>query len=162
MTNDKLRSVFEALGYEDVRSVISSGNIIFTAPEQDTSNLEAKIQKALHDTLGIPGGTIIRSEKEMQDFVATKPFGKREHGAVSYLTVTFIKKRSTHPSFTLPYDSGKGYTVLGYDKKADAVCTAVDTTTGKTVNFMGWIETQCGRDITTRTWKTVERITQKF
>lgn len=162
MTNDKLRGVFETLGFTDVRSVISSGNIIFTAPEGDTSELETVIQTGLHEMLGIPGGTIIRSEDEIKAFVDTQPFGDREHGPASYLTVTFMKARNFTFPLDLPYRSDRGYVLEGYDAEIDAMCTVVDTTSGKTIDYMTWMEKQCGKDITTRTWKTVERIAKKF
>jgi uncharacterized protein (DUF1697 family) len=162
MTNDKLRGVFEALGFMDVQSVISSGNIIFTAPKEDSSSLEKIIQTGLQEILGIPGGTVIRSEEEIKAFVATYPFGDREHGPASYLTVTFMKDRSFTFPLDLPYKSERGYVLEGYDKAIDAVCAVVDTTSGKTVDYMTWMEKQCGKDITTRTWKTIERIAKKF
>lgn len=162
MTNDKLRGVFETLGFTDVRSVISSGNIIFTAPEGDTSELETVIQTGLNEILGIPGGTIIRSEDEIKAFVDTQPFGDREHSPASYLTVTFMKARNFTFPIDLPHRSDRGYVLESYDAAIDAVCAVVDTTSGKTIDYMTWMEKQCGKDITTRTWKTVERIAKKF
>lgn len=162
MTNDKLRGVFEALGFTDVRSVISSGNIIFTAPEENLEMLETRIQKGLHETLGIPGGTIVRSEAEIKAFLNTQPFGELEHSPASYLNVTFMKTRHMPLPIKLPYVSDRGYVLQSYDSNIDAVCSVVDTTTGKTVDYMIWMEKQCGKDITTRTWKTVERIAKKF
>lgn len=38
MHNKKLRSVFEGLGFTNVTTVISSGNIIFESPVKTTSN----------------------------------------------------------------------------------------------------------------------------
>lgn len=162
MTNDKLRGVFEALGFTDVRSVISSGNVIFTAPKGDTSELETVIQTGLNEILGIPGGTVIRSEDEIKAFLETKPFGDVEHSPSSYLTVTFMKTRGFTFPLELPYQSDRGYVLQGYDAAIDAIYATVDTTSGKTVDYMTWMEKQCGKDITTRTWKTVERIAKKF
>src|SRR5699024_10113375 len=48
MANDRLRGVLQDLGTEQVSSVLASGNIVFTAPEQDVPALETRIQQALH------------------------------------------------------------------------------------------------------------------
>lgn len=79
MTNDKLRGVFESLGFHNVRSVISSGNIIFEAPPTDISKLESGIQAGLKAKLGIGGGTIVRTGEELAAFAKTRPFGDMEH-----------------------------------------------------------------------------------
>lgn len=162
MTNDKLRGVFESLGFDNVRSVISSGNIIFASDEQDERELENKIQQALASQLGIPGGTIVRSEDEMRALLVTSPFGSREHSKESYLVMTFVKDRRFVPPFPIPHDTGYGSTVLSYNKEASALASVTDATRVKTPDFMVWLEKQCGKGITTRTWKTVERIAAKF
>jgi uncharacterized protein (DUF1697 family) len=47
MRNEKLRDVFERLGFENVRTVISSGNVLFQTSAQSTEKLEAVVEKAL-------------------------------------------------------------------------------------------------------------------
>jgi hypothetical protein len=50
----------------------------------------------------------------------------------------------------------RDYTLLGmYD---GAICSVVDLTGAKTPDLMLWLEKKFGKEITTRTWKTVERI----
>ena len=63
MRNEKLREVFNGLGFAMVSSVLSSGNIVFTdVSGNDPSMLEDRIQQALQRDLDIPGGTILRAE----------------------------------------------------------------------------------------------------
>ncbi len=161
MKNDKLRGVFERLGFENVRSVISSGNILFDTPETNIQALEDDIQSALQLDLGINGGTVIRDEAAIKDFVATKPFKKAEHSPSTYLTVTFFKGKYI-PTVDLPHKSDRGYEILSYDKKINAICSVTDISYGKTPDLMTWLEKQYSKDITTRTMKTVERIASKF
>ena len=51
MRNDKLRGVFEKLGFANVQTVISSGNVLFDPPAggpfKNAKKLEATIEKAL-------------------------------------------------------------------------------------------------------------------
>jgi hypothetical protein len=43
-----------------------------------------------------------------------------------------------------------------------AICSVIDLTGSKTPDLMVWLEKQFGKQITTRTWKTVGRILRKL
>jgi uncharacterized protein (DUF1697 family) len=156
MRNDKLRGVFENLGFENVKTVISSGNVIFESPSRSVRQLEDRIEKALPEELGFSSTTIIRSQKQVQQLVDKHPFQGMEHSQKSNLNVTFLKKkRKINIKFPYKVDN-RDYTLLGmYD---GAICSVVDLTSAKTPDLMSWLEKQFGKEITTRTWKTVERI----
>lgn len=162
MRNDKLRGVFESLGFEAVRSVISSGNIVFVSEETDVRALELRIQEALRRDLGIAGGTIVRSQHELQALVDGDPFADLNHGGATYLTATFLKHAPETAGNSLPQPDHPAMRVVRYDAGARAVLAVTDTTASKTPNFMGWLESQYGKDITTRTWLTVQRILKKL
>jgi uncharacterized protein (DUF1697 family) len=162
MRNDRLRDVFERLGFNAVASVISSGNIVFASAETSVALLEASIQEALRRDLGIGGGTIVRSQAELQALVDRDPFRGLTHGRQNYLTATFLKHQLEAASGTISQPNDPAMRVVGYDAAARAVLAVTDTTTANTPNFMGWLESQFGKDITTRTWLTVQRILQKL
>lgn len=164
MRNDKLRGVFTSLGFEEVGSVLSSGNIVFTAPDtDDMAELEDTIQTGLQNHLGIRGGTIIRSHAELDElFTTTTVFAGLEHGKATYLTATFLKYPPTVPLDPLPQPPGSASRMLAYDPPARAMLASTDTTVAKTPDVMGWLESVFGKDITTRTWLTVERILKKL
>ena len=53
--------------------------------------------------------------------------------------------------------------VVGFDTQARAFLAVIDNSVpGKTPNFMQWLERSYGKDITTRTWLTVQRIATKL
>lgn len=160
MHGAKLRGFFEDLGFSDVQSVISSGNVVFESPKRDVSALETKIEKALPAKLSFSSTTIIRSREELQKLADSAPFGKLEHGRQSYLMVTFFK----HPTvvkFSLPYKPpGKPYELLTVKDKA--LMTVTDNTQVGTTDLMTWLERQFGKEITSRTWLTVRRILKKM
>lgn len=162
MTNDKLRGVFENLGFERVGSVLSSGNIVFDGAESDTPALEQRIQQALTSQLGIAGGTIIREHAELRTLLDTDPFPGLTHGRGSYLTATFLKDGAAAPK-ELPEQPDPLTRVVGYDPAARVVLAVIDNSTpGTTPAFMSWLEHTYGKDITTRTWLTVQRIVKKL
>ncbi|HUS26368.1 MAG TPA: DUF1697 domain-containing protein [Nevskiaceae bacterium] len=160
MRNDKLRGFFENLGFTNVQTVISSGNVLFETPRTDMPALEAMIEKALPLQLGFASTTIIRSREQLQQLVDRDPFKHAEHNRLTYLTVTFFKDKP-HARLKFPYrPQGKSYELLGmYDQ---AVCSVVDLTGTKTPDLMSWLERQYGKQITTRTWQTVGRILKRL
>ena len=138
MRGEKLRAVFESLGFSNVATVIASGNVIFHTASKNLPALETKIEKALFNQLGFNSTTIIRSEAELEQLVNTNPFKGVVDEKPNYLVVTFFK-----------------------DHKKE-LCTVLDTSSVETTNFMRRLEKEHGKKITTRTWKTVGRILTKM
>lgn len=160
MRNAKLRGVLEGLGFANVESVISSGNILFESDETDGGKLEAIIEEAWPVQLGFTSNTVVRSQKQLKDLVGLEPFSALSHGPSSYLLTTFFKHPTKVP-FKLPYQpEGKTYTLIGATKSE--LFTVTDNTKVKTTDLMTWLEKQFSKDITSRTWLTVNRILKKM
>jgi uncharacterized protein (DUF1697 family) len=138
MRGEKLKAVFEGLGFKNVHTVIASGNVVFESLEKDTSLLETKIEKELPEKLGFNSATIIRSRQELEKLSKKNPFEVIKDEKPNYLVVTFFKDRRKE------------------------LCTVIDTSAGKTTDFMAKLERQHGKAMTTRTWKTVHRILKKM
>ncbi|WP_280318718.1 DUF1697 domain-containing protein [Nocardia wallacei] len=162
MRNEKLRGVFEGLGFDAVGSVLSSGNIVFGSAESDAAALESRIQKALNAELGIGGGTILRGREELRALVDSDPFPGLTHGRGTYLTVTFLKDRTAAAPDALPAELAAAVRIVGYDEAAAAVLAVIDNTASTTPNHMAWLESVYGKDITTRTWLTVRKVLAKL
>ncbi|MEV6065465.1 DUF1697 domain-containing protein [Nocardia sp. NPDC052001] len=162
MKNEKLRAVFEGLGFTKVASLLSSGNIVFESPETDVPELESRIQAALQAELGIGGGTIIRSREQLRELVDSDPFTGLTHCRETYLTVTFVKDTAAGPPGALDDTTAKAVRVLAFDKPAAAVLSVIDNTDPSTTNFMAWIEKSYGKEITTRTFLTVQKTLKKL
>ena len=74
--------------------------------------------------------------------------------------VTFFKSSPNNVP-ALPYTpKGKLFELLG--RCDDAIYSVVDLTTGKTPDLMTWLEKEFGKQITTRTWQTVQRLLKKL
>jgi uncharacterized protein (DUF1697 family) len=160
MRNENLRGVFESLGFRNVETVISSGNVLFDADWRDVSALEARIEDAWPEQLGFRSTTIIRTCDQMQDLVAKNPFGDRADTPATSFQVTFLK-REPDVDLEVPYASDTGdYTIVAVDDRV--ICSVVDLTGSRTPDLMRWLEKMLGKEITTRTWKTVHRILRKL
>jgi uncharacterized protein (DUF1697 family) len=160
MRNEKLRSVFEILGLQNVRTVITSGNVLFETPSRGVKALEATIEEAIQRELGFTSTTIIRSNQELKRLVEKNPFGSIADAPTSRLNVTFLKSKP-RTNLRFPYRAEtKGYAVLGIHGRD--ICSVVDLTGATTPDLMAWLEKQFGNEITTRTWKTVGRIVDRL
>jgi uncharacterized protein (DUF1697 family) len=55
-----LRAAFEAAGFEDVRTVLSSGNVVFSARAAPEAALEKRAEAAMRKHIGSGFLTIVR------------------------------------------------------------------------------------------------------
>lgn len=156
MSNANLCRVIAGLGYDNVRSVIASGNVIFSSDDTDEVRIQDKITHALQSELGISGTTIVRSQAELEQLLEARPFGGQVHSNETYQTLTFL--RTENPSAALPED-------LPIDIKRATnreICLVSNNTATSGPDLMRVLQRTYGTDITTRTWKTVERIVAKL
>lgn len=160
MRNEKLREVFVGLGFTNVRTVISSGNVLFDSPSSAVKTLERQVEEELPKRLGFTSTTIIRSRKQLQDLVDADPFGGMEHDRKTYLNLTFLKHKA-RSKLSVPFQpEDRDYTIIGMDDRT--VYSIIDTTNAKTPDLMTWLEKQFGKEITTRTYATVQKILKKM
>jgi len=162
MKGEKLRWAFERLGFSQVRPFLTSGNVLFESAETDRAKLEALIETGLPELLDFSRDVFVRSQAELQALVDGNPFPdlKHENAGKTYLTVTFFKQ-PPKLDFELPYrPEGKAFEFVA--SVDGALCSIVDLSQGKTPDLMAWLERQFGKQITTRTWNTVNRLLTKL
>lgn len=156
MHNAELRKVFEALSFEGVRTVISSGNVLFETDRRGTATLESLIEGALLDHLDAPCSTILRDRRQIEQLAELDLFDSFEDGPSDRCNVTFLKRM---PAVQAP-DVGPGARIVAV--QGQTVFSVIDTTSSKTPDLMAKLERAYGKEITTRTWKTVHRIVKAF
>jgi uncharacterized protein (DUF1697 family) len=62
---DRLKKLFEELGFKKVETFIASGNVIFESASKGGPALEKKIREHLEKSLGFPAMTFLRTDKEL-------------------------------------------------------------------------------------------------
>ena len=160
MRNEKLREVFNKLGYENVQTVITSGNVLFESPSRGVKELEATIEKAIEKQLGFTSATIIRSHQHLTRLIADNPFGRIEDASTTRLNVTFLQQKQ-QTDLRFPYRAEeKGWSVIGMNGRE--IFSVIDLSGATTPDVMAWLEKQFGKAVTTRTWKTVGRIVKRL
>lgn len=156
-SNESLRGVLEELGFTDVRSVISSGNLVFESAGSDPDELGDRIEAAWPELRGLTATTIVRSRAQLEHLVERLPFGDRPHNQESYQLVTFFKhpaKRAEEPPAEM------AITMLGVVD--GALCTVSNPARTRTPDAMKWLERTYSKEMTSRTPLTLERILKKM
>jgi len=87
---ERLRESFEALGFEQVRTYIQSGNVVFKGGKISTSTLSKRIEeKILHD-FGFSVSVISRTADNVSKAIENNPFLKERSIDAGKLHVTFL------------------------------------------------------------------------
>jgi uncharacterized protein (DUF1697 family) len=162
MAGAKFKSFFEELGFTGVRVVLASGNIIFESPSRNTMTLAEVIEKALPKKLGFKRSVIVKGQLELQNLIDLNPFKgiEQNHNKEAYLLVTFFKQK-LNISYKFPYTpENKPYILLG--KIDNALYGSIDLSSSKTPDYMAWLEKQFGKEITSRTPKTIRLILSRM
>jgi|SRR5271157_181237 len=89
---DRLRESFEALGFEQVKTYIQSGNVVFKARKGSTSALSRKIEERILSDFGFPVSVISRTSDEMGKTIAGNPFLKQGGIDLEKLHVMFLSE----------------------------------------------------------------------
>ena len=89
---DRLRQLFEALGFSGVATHIASGNVHFSARSAGARSLEAKIEAALETALGYEVATFLRTPAELAAIEAYEAFPAAEAAASHGVYVGFLKE----------------------------------------------------------------------
>jgi uncharacterized protein (DUF1697 family) len=88
-----LRVLFERLGFRDVRTLLNSGNVIFSAPSKGRADVLARIEKRLASKLGITSPVTVLSGQEVAAAVRGNPFSDISTNP-SHLLVVVPRTRS--------------------------------------------------------------------
>lgn len=152
-TMPELKAAFEAAGFTDVKTVLGSGNVVFSARSATEAALQRKAEAAMHARLGQAFLTVVRPIAVLRDLLAADPFRSFRLTARHKRIVTFLRE-APQRKIVLPV-SLSGARILAMDGRE--VFTAY-VRTPKGPVFMTLIEKTFGREQTTRTWDTVAKV----
>jgi uncharacterized protein (DUF1697 family) len=147
-----LKRALESAGFTDVKTFLSSGNAAFDTRTTPPKALERKIESALQKELGKTFMTVVQPIEDLRKMLASDPYrGARLPAGVKRI-VTFLRAAPEVLELPIEKDGARlvrleGETLFGAYVRSD-----------KGPVFMTLIEKAVGKEQTTRTWQTVERI----
>jgi uncharacterized protein (DUF1697 family) len=77
VSSAQLRAMYEEMGFEDVGTFRSSGNVVFAGPSTPHPKLTARVEKGMADALGWDVQVFLRSADEVREIAAHEPFDPR-------------------------------------------------------------------------------------
>ena len=149
----QLKGAFEAAGFTDVKTVLSSGNVVFSAPRASDSSLQRKAEAAMMKRLGHDFLTIVRPIDALREMLESDPYETFHLAPEAKRIVTFLRDKPSS-KLALPIEL-HGTRILSLNGR-EIFSAYVPHPTGPV--FMTLIEKTLGKDVTTRTWETVTKV----
>jgi uncharacterized protein (DUF1697 family) len=149
----ELKRAFEAAGFTGVKTLLASGNVVFETRASAVPAIEKKVEAAMQEHFGKSFLTIVRSIDDLAALLASDPYAGIRLPSDAKRIVTFLRNPPKEkPKLPIEKDGARILRLEG-----DTVFSAYERTPKGPV-FMTLIEKAFGREQTTRTWQTVERI----
>ena len=86
-----LRAFVEELGFDDVRTLLQTGNLVFTGKARAAGALEHLLEVAAAKRLALRTDFVVRTSEELTAIVAQNPFPSEARRDPSHLVVQFLK-----------------------------------------------------------------------
>ena len=148
----ELKRCFEGAGFMHVKTLLSSGNVVFGARAASEAALERKAEAAMTRQLGRKFYTIVRPAKALLEMLDADPYAAFRLPANAKRVVTFLREpHKAKLSLPLEVDGARILAVTGRE-----IFTAYVPSQRGPV-FMTLIEKTFGTNVTTRTWDTVRK-----
>ncbi|MFI5372369.1 MAG: DUF1697 domain-containing protein [Candidatus Eisenbacteria bacterium] len=149
----ELARAFESAGFAEVRTVLSSGNVVFDVAAATPTALESRAETAMKTHLGRAFFTIVRPVDTLRALIESDPYASFRLKPGSKRVVTFLRARPrTAPCLPIELHGARILRVAGLE----AYSAYLPTPRGPV--FMNLIERTFGTEVTTRTWDTVTKV----
>lgn len=148
----ELKACFEAEGFGEVRTLLSSGNVAFNSRSSSLAALERRVEKAMRARLDRGFDTIVRATAYLQDLLDSDPFAPFELPAEAKRVITFLRSPA-EARLALPVEKD-GSRILAF---SGSEVFAAYLPGPKAPAFMALLERSFGKSITTRTLDTVRK-----
>ncbi|PTR32107.1 uncharacterized protein (DUF1697 family) [Rhodococcus sp. OK519] len=83
-----LRQVFVDLGFDEVKTVLASGNVLFSSDSTDTASLKATVEASLRSVFGYEAWVFVLETATLAGIVESYPFDPEREGWHPYVMFT--------------------------------------------------------------------------
>lgn len=155
---DELKELYISLGFEDVKTYIQSGNVVFRCNNSDPSDLRDKIENKIREVLGFDVTVLVRTKNELKKVIGENPFKKED---LKHMYVTFL---SVVPSENLIKDLKINLNVNMKNKYEKFSISQMEIYLllpdgyGRTKLTNNFFEKKLSLSATTRNWRTVNKL----
>lgn len=157
---ERLKSLFESVGFENVKTYIQSGNVIFEPTENSKEKIIKRIEKELNKYFGESVLVFLRTFAEIEAIVKYNPFAKIKIAHSTKLYVSFIGNEFNKKP-KLPLVSAKKDVEVIAIKNCEVYCITVEIN-GRFGFPNNFVEDYFGVASTSRNWNTITKIVSAF
>lgn len=156
----ELRNIMGEMGFSGVVTLLNSGNVIFDSPANSVEKLEKLISEKIENFFGFPVPVIVSEARTIFQLYHDTPFQDEKATDDIRFYISFLKK-NTQTELKLPWTSADtSFKII--KQKEKTILSILDLGISKTPEAMKILEKYYGSDLTTRNWKTIERIVKKL
>lgn len=151
-----LCDVVSRLGYQDVRTLLQSGNLVFRGGRETPRELEQRLETEVGQRLGLRTDFFVRSNEEWNSIIQRNPFPKEAQADPSHLVVTVLRAAPPKERWAALDEAIRGRErVRGSGREAYIV---YPDGIGRSKLTARLIETSLGTRGTSRNWNTVTKL----
>ncbi|MGZ7208532.1 MAG: DUF1697 domain-containing protein [Methanobacterium sp.] len=151
-----LVKTLESSRFENVKTYLQSGNVIFKCNSADTEKIAEDIKRKISQTFGLSINVIVRRDEELENIINSNPFIKNPEIERNKLHVTFLNEKPDKENISnLDINKGKNEEFEVNDKEIYLYLPNGYARTKLTNNL--W-EKKFNTIATTRNWKTVNKL----
>ncbi len=153
-----LRSFVEALGFNDVRSLLQTGNLVFSGSTKTGTALEQLLESEAERRLRLDTTFIVRTAHEWSATIASNPFPKETASDPGHLVVLFLKDAPRPDAIEALRTAIEGPEIIRVVEKQLYAVYSEGIGRSKLTNKL--IEDRLGTRSTGRNWNTVLKIAE--
>ncbi len=151
-----LRHLLSGLGFDDVQSLLQSGNLVFKTDAGTGAKLEAKLEAETQKRLRLKTAFFVRTAQEIDAVIAGNPFPAEAQRDPSHLLIVFLKDAPQGNAVEALRAAIKGPELV--QAKGKHAYTVYPAGIGRSRLTNAVIEAKLGIQGTGRNWNTVLRL----
>jgi len=154
---DELKRIFEATGFQNVKTILASGNIVFETTISETHTIITKLERQLKKNLGYKVNVVLRTLDELHLLVKSNPFRKIKITPQTKLFLTFLSEKPTS-KLKVPYKSPDNDFII-MRITGNTIYSVVNLLPDKRpYRIISFLAKEFGNKITNRNWNTILKI----
>ena len=152
---DALKACLGAAGYDRIRPVMATGNVIFGLGRKRKPPSEDAISALVAGHFGYPLPAILRTADAVTAMVGGDPFAGIDHGRLTRFVALLAEDAPPVSAFPDP-PKDAGYRLV--ERRARDLLFVIDRDVVRTPDLMGRLEKAFRKRLTTRNWSTMEEV----
>jgi uncharacterized protein (DUF1697 family) len=150
------RKLLTELGFDRVRSLLQSGNLVFQSKEQTGLDLEDFLEKEAAKRLNLHTDFLVRTEDEWKRIIADNPFRDEAKRDAAHLVVMFLKRAPCAKDLKVLQAAITGPEIVSAEGRQAYIVYPAGIGRSRLTNAL--VEKTLGTRGTSRNWRTILKL----